>query len=293
MERRESVNKIKELAYRAPQGISHDPERFGEHLLDSLEVELQNFLGKLPDEVHAQYESAYIEKYSEWLRAMSRCMSSMITGPAKFPVKRMERMNNYEHSARQRLDEWASKVIKRCNTKHRLRGWDEVERLQHKVDTLTELQERMKAANKVIRSKKLSEVEQVDELVAIGFKEEQATKVLTYDGPSWWGGGFSTFHLTNNNAKIKNAQARLDLLTAMLGNEDSEEEYSWGKLAWVYSEERVRFLFDEKPDRDTISLLKSESFKWSPSNSAWQRQITPACKRAVSRIIEQLKGGEE
>lgn len=292
MERRESVNKIKELAYRAPQGISHDPERFGEHLLDSLEVELQNFLGKLPNEVHAQYESAYIEKYSEWLRAMSRCMSSMITGPAKFPVKRMERMNNYEHSARQRLDEWASKVIKRCNTKHRLRGWDEVERLQHKVDTLTELQERMKSINKVARDKKLTDAEKIDSIVALGLTEENA-KELLHPEYSWAGVGFASYQMINNLAKIKDAQARLDRLTAMLGNEDSEEEHIWGTLAWVYSEERVRFLFDDKPDRDTISLLKSESFKWSPSNSAWQRQITPACKRAVARIIEHLKGGEE
>lgn len=292
MERRESVNKIKELAYRAPQGISHDPERFGEHLLDSLESELQNFLGKLPDEVHAQYESAYIEKYSEWLRAMSRCMSSMITGPAKFPVKRMERMNNYEHSARQRLDEWASKVIKRCNTKHRLRGWAEVERLHHKVDTLTELQERMKSINKVARDKKLTEDEKIDGIVALGLTEKNA-KELLHPQYSFMGIGFATYHLSNNLAKIKDAQARLDRLTAMLGNDDSDEEHSWGTLAWVYSEERVRFLFDEKPDRETISLLKSESFKWSPSNSAWQRQITPACKRAVARIIEHLKGGEE
>lgn len=292
MERRESVNKIKELAYRAPQGISHDPERFGEHLLYSLESELQNFLGKLPEEVHAQYESAYIEKYSEWLRAMSRCMSSMITGPAKFPVKRMERMNNYEHSARQRLDEWASKVIKRCNTKHRLRGWDEVERLQHKVDTLTELQERMKSINKVARDKKLTEDEKIDGMVALGLTENNA-KELLHPQYSFMGIGFATYQLSNNLAKIKDAQARLDRLTAMLGNEDSEEEHSWGKLAWVYSEERVRFLFDEKPDRETISMLKSESFKWSPSNSAWQRQITPACKRAVARIIEHLKGGKK
>lgn len=295
MERRESVNKIKDLAYRAPQGISHDPERFGEHLLDSLESELQNFLGKLPEDVHAQYESAYIEKYKEWLGAMSRCFSQMITGaggwkPATF--RRHERTNAAEHSARQRLDEWASKVVKRCNTEHRLRGWDEVERLQHKVDTLTELQERMKSINKVARDKKLTDDEKIDGIVALGLTEENA-KELLHPKYSFMGIGFATYQLSNNLAKIKDAQARLDRITSMLGNEDSEEEHSWGTLAWVYSEERVRFLFDDKPDRETISLLKSESFKWSPSNSAWQRQITPACKRAVARIIEQLKGGEE
>lgn len=295
MERRESVNKIKELAYRAPQGISHDPERFGEHLLDSLESELQNFLGKLPEDVHAQYESAYIEKYKEWLGAMSRCFSQMITGaggwkPATF--RRHERTNAAEHNARERLDNWAEKVIKRCNRQERLTGWAEVERLQDKIDKLTRSQEMMKSANKIVRNKKLSEVEQVDELVALGFDEQTSIEIL-HPKCDFQSPGFASYTLSNNLAKIKDAQARLDRITSMLGNEDSEEEHSWGTLAWVYSEERVRFLFDDKPDRDTISLLKSESFKWSPSNSAWQRQITPACKRAVARIIEQLKGGEE
>ena len=49
----------------------------------------------------------------------------------------------------------------------RLTGWAEVERLQAKLEELTDLQEKMKAANKIIRNKKLSEVEKVDELMAI------------------------------------------------------------------------------------------------------------------------------
>ena len=176
MERRNSVNQIKSLAYNAGRNISMDPERYGEHMLDSLEQELQVFLAKLPEEVREHYEAAYIEKYSQWLSAMSRCFSQFITGaggwkPATF--RRHEKTNQAERNARVRLDEWAEKVVRRCNRQHRLTGWDEVERLQDKVDKLTALQEMMKAANKVIRSKK-SEEEQTDELVSLGFSEKQA-----------------------------------------------------------------------------------------------------------------------
>ena len=296
MERRNSVNQIKSLAYSAGRNISMDPERYGEHMLDALEQELQVFMAKLPEEVREHYEAAYIEKYSLWLSAMSRCFSQFITGaggwkPATF--RRHEKTNQAERNARVRLDEWADKVVKRCNRQHRLTGWDEVERLQDKVEKLTALQEMMKAANKVIRSKKLSEVEQVDELVALGFKEEQATELLTDDGRSWWGKGFAPFQLTNNNAKIKDAQARLDRLTAMLGNDDTEEEHSWGTLAMCYSEERIRFVFSEIPSSEVRSLLKSNGFKWSPKNSAWQRQLTPNAQYVTKRIIQQLESVSE
>ena len=292
MERRNSVNQIKSPAYNAGRNISMDPERYGEHMLDSLEQELQVFLAKLPEEVRDDYEKAYIAKYSEWLSAMSRCFSQMITGaggwkPATF--RRHEKTNAAEHSARVRLDEWADKVVKRCNRQERLTGWAEVERLQEKIDSLTKAQEMMKAANKVVRNRKLSEVEQIDELVALGFSENDANEILhpSYD---WKGQGFSSYTLSNNLAKIKDAEQRMKRHEAMAQKEDSETEYSWGTLAMVYSEERIRFIFSDIPSSEVRTLLKSNGFKWSPKNGAWQRQLTPNAQWVTKRLISQLEG---
>ena len=113
---------MRDLAKRSGQSISMDPERWGEHHLDSLESELQHFLAKLPEDVRDEYEDRYIEKYKEWLYAMSRCFSVMVTGPAKFNNRKHERANNAERNARQRLDDWAAKVIRRCNREERLTG---------------------------------------------------------------------------------------------------------------------------------------------------------------------------
>ena len=270
--------------------ISMDPDRYGEHMLDSLECELQRFLAQLPEEVRDHYEDAYISKYSEWLGCLSRCFSQFITGaggwkPATF--RRHEKCNNAERNARQRLDEWAAKVIRRCNRQERLTGWAEVERLQDKIDNLKACQEMMKAANKILRNKKLADVEKVDELVALGFKESTALEIINPDR-SWYGPGFAPFSLSNNLAKIKDAEERLARHTKMAQTEDREDTYEWGVIAWCYSEERVRFLFDGKPAAEVIALMKSNAFKWSPSNKAWQRQITPNSKYAVKLIVEQL-----
>lgn len=286
MERREKVNACRELARRSGQHISFDPERWGENMLDSMESGLQAFLEQLPEEVRGDYEDRYIEKYKEWLYAMSRCFSQAITGaggwkPATF--RRHEKTNAAEKAAHDRLDAWCEKVIKRCNRKERLTGWAEVERLQEKVDTLTRLQEQMKAANKIIRSKKLAEVEKVDELVAIGFSEAKAIKLL--DSTDMYGAGFAPFVLTYNNARIKDAQALLKRHEAMAKAEDVEKEYPWGTFRKDFSDERYRFIFDGKPAQEVIDILKQNGFKWSPKNMAWQRQITPNASYSVKHYI--------
>ena len=289
MERREKVNACRDLARRSGQHISFDPDRWGENMLDSMEKGLQEFLDQLPEEVRPDYEERYIEKYKEWLNAMSRCFSQAITGaggwkPATF--RRHEKTNAAEKAALERLENWCEKVIKRCNRQERLTGWAEVERLQDKIDTLTALQERMKAANKIIRSKKLAEVEKVDELVAIGFTEENAMKLMEPSG--WWGAGFAPFQLSNNNAMIKDAEARMKQHTVMAGRENEQWKYKGYEIHYDYSDERYRFIFDDRPTKEVIAIMKKHGFKWSPSNSAWQRQITPNGKRAMFEIIEEI-----
>ena len=289
MERREKVNALRELAVNSGRNISMDPDRWGENILDSLEISLGKFLSQIPDELKDELEDAYIGKYKEWLYAQSRCFSVMITGPAKFNNRRHEKTNAAEHAAYERLQTWSEKVIKRCNRQERLTGWAEVERLQEKIDNLTRSQEMMKAANKIIRDKKLAEIEKVDELVALGFREEVALKLLE---PDFCGRlGFASYALTNNLAKIKDAEARMKRHADMANRAvdgDEVHEYSWGKLIVAFGDERYRFIFDGKPAPEIIKLMKSNAFKWSPSNSAWQRQITSNAKYAVKRMIEEL-----
>jgi hypothetical protein len=221
----------------------------------------------------------------------------MITGaggwkPATF--RRHEKTNAAEQNARKRLDEWCAKVIKRCNRQERLTGWAEVERLQEKIDQLKESHEMMKQANAIVRNKKLAEVEKVDELCALGFSEQDATLIL-YPKYDFQSPGFSSYELTNNLAKIKDAEQRLKRHAEMAGKEDSEHTYEWGTLRTDYSDERYRFVFDGKPSQDVIDLMKHNAFKWSRANMAWQRQITPNATYAVKHYIlpklNEMKGG--
>lgn len=287
MDRRDKVNAVRELAVNAGRNISMNPERYGEALLNDLEIGLGDFLVKIPDDFKDEYEDKYIAKYKEWLYAQSRCFSQLVTGAGGWnaaTIRRHEKTNAAEQAALKRLLDWRERVIKRLNRQERLTGWAEVERLQAKLDDLEAMQERMKAANKVIRSKKLAEIEKVDELCALGFKEEQALQLLD-PTLGWWGAGFAPFELTNNGAAIRDTKAKIERHAKMAQLKDFDKEYPWGVLRVSYSDERYRFVFDGKPEQDVINLLKEYSFKWSPKNQTWQRQITSRSTSVVKRII--------
>ena len=282
---RPSVLAIKDLAYRAGRNISFNPDKLGESLLNDLEKGLTAFLAKIPEELQEEYEKRYISKYSEWLSAMSRTFSVMITGPGNFNNRRHEKMNRYERSAYERFENWKDKVLKRINRQHRLVGWEEVERLQNKLEVLTEAQELMKAVNKIVRNSKLSEIEQYEELEALGLKQQQISELMAEPMYSFYKKGFQPFQLSNNLAKIKATEEAIKRHTAMAESEDKEFTFDGGKVEYCYSDERIRIYFDKIPDVEIRTKLKSEAFKWSPKNQAWQRQLTPNAIRATERVL--------
>ena len=275
------------MAVNACRGISMDPERMRNHICIECSEELDEFLANIPTELQAEYEAKYLNKWREWLAALSRCYSVLVTGPARFNSRRHEKMNDYERAARQRLRDWSEKVVKRINRQQRLTGWQEVERLQDKLDTLTELHDKMKAANKIVRSKKMSEEEQIDGLVALGLNEKQAVEILK-PTERWQSVGFPTYQLQNNLAKIKDTQAAIERHKAMADADDMEIKFNGGRVVVCNSDERMRFYFDEIPSAEVRNLMKRNAFKWSPKNGAWQRQLTANCKFDTKRILAEL-----
>ena len=275
------------MAVNACRMISMDPERMGHHICIECSEDLNEFLANIPEELRAEYEAKYLQKWREWLAALSRCYSVLVTGPARFNPRRHERMNDYERAARKRLEDWREKVVKRINRQQRLTGWQEVERLQSKLDTLIELHEKMKAANKIVRSKNMSEEEQIDGLVALGLNEKQAVEILK-PTERWQSVGFPTYQLQNNLAKIKATQAAIERHKSMAEAEDKEITFNGGRVVVCNSEERMRFYFDEIPTVEVRNLMKRNAFKWSPKNGAWQRQLTANCKFDTKRILSEL-----
>lgn len=52
---------------------------------------------------------------------------------------------------------------------------------------------------------------------------------------------------------------------------------------------RLQLKFDGKPEANVRSILKSNGFRWSPREGAWQRQLGGNSEGGLNRVVEQLK----
>lgn len=52
---------------------------------------------------------------------------------------------------------------------------------------------------------------------------------------------------------------------------------------------RLQLKFNGKPDEKTRSILKSNGFRWSPTQGAWQRQLNGNSEYGLKRVVEGLK----
>ncbi|MDX9668611.1 DUF3560 domain-containing protein [Pseudomonas sp. P5_152] len=132
-------------------------------------------------------------------------------------------------------------------------------------------QDRMKAANKAIRTGKTPD-KQVPALVTLGFSEADAQSLIK--GDFCGRVGFAGYQLSNNNANMTRIKKRIQELEVRRSREAVEVETEGYKYREDVEENRVMFVFDGKPAPEIRDLLKRNAFKWSPSRGAWVRHLT-------------------
>ncbi|MEE0100847.1 MAG: hypothetical protein U0I48_03815 [Acutalibacteraceae bacterium] len=251
---------------------------------------------KKPEEAERAYRLAerYSKKMAEYYNKESSigmmCPSVMISGAGNFPVKKKERQVaawQKNHEFYQYVQGILEKIENILYGREIIKSDDEraVEKLEEKLEDLKETQERMKAANKAIRMKDTEAGD--DALREMGYSEE-AIKQLRE--PDYCGRlGYPGYLLTNNNANIHRVEERLNRLKEVKEKGSSEQEFGTFKVVENTEAMRYQIIFDGKPDAEVRTLLKSNGFKWAPSQGAWQRQITTNGKYALNRVVEKLK----
>lgn len=74
-------------------------------------------------------------------------------------------------------------------------------------------------------------------------------------------------------------------LKKLKDNEGLQEENDIYKLWTDKKDMRIRISFEMgKPDQEIIDMLRSKSFKWSPKNEVWQRQLTDNAIYATKQL---------
>lgn len=257
---------------------------------------------RLPDSKKEKGEvlaDRYARRLAEWYNKQFRiemmCPSVMISGAGNFPVRKKEKQNaaqgrHYEEykeiqAMLEKIERllYGNEIIKSGDA-------DALEQLQAKLEKAEALQAEMKAVNAYYRKHKTLK----------GYKDYTDEKAAELDEAikgSLYGVPFAPYELTNNNAKIKNTKARIARLErlkneAEAATEQPQSEYNTELFEVVENAEimRLQLIFNGKPDEATRAVLKKHGFRWSPSNTAWQRQLTDNAKYAVKRIIAELQG---
>ena len=174
-----------------------------------------------------------------------------------------------------------------------------VQKLQRQIDAAQASQDKMKAANKIIkRVAKKGNVTSFDSDEFFAYRLELAE--ACGDGvansawqllqPDFCGRiGFASYQLTNNNANIKRMQKRIDELRKAAERETVEIEKGDYKVIQNTEENRLQFIFDGKPSAEARQVMKSNGFRWAPSQKAWQRQLTNSAIWSGKMAMKELE----
>jgi hypothetical protein len=276
------------LATSAFSGTSFTPEKRGESYRndyaqtmasDYAELAKHAEIGKTTEQLaehFGRYKAGYATRYRAWLASQGRCISWMITGPARFPTGRAQKWNVAAQNRMQALIEYRETVKRAILRKLRpdLRpimagDVDAIDRLAVKLSHLEADQERMKKANAAIRKyAKQGQEAQIIALAELGFSREASEGLL--NPPHWRGVGFASYSLTNNNANIRRTRERLEQLERNAAKPIQTVQAEGVRIEQDPPANRVRLYFDEKPDYSTRDKLKAGGFRCAPSTGAWQ-----------------------
>ena len=221
------------------------------------------------------------EAYNDQISRRADNPSWAITGPANYNYKAAEKKT---YAALKKSGEYAVKIRRFINNtekglKDLTPAEDEIarwrqgkwghgetissddplakEKLTAKLEYLEERQEFMKQANAIARKEKR-------------------------DKP------YPSFALTNNNATIKATKDRIEGLSKAeqrKGATEANLSPTGARIIHNTDINRLQIEFDDKPDEEMRSKLKSNGFKWAPSQGVWQRQLTDNAISAVKRIF--------
>jgi hypothetical protein len=290
---------------------AHDMMSFSDYKTGSKTAEYRAYVDKaydLADKVAekrpGEAERAYglAERYSKKLAENmnkdsaigTRCPSVMIAGPAKFPTrKKVKQVAAWDrnHEEWNEIQGLLTKIERIRYGKDIIKSSDEdaVEKLEKKLGELKAHQESMKAANKAIRMK---DTEKGDEkLKELGYSLEEIKKLRE---PDFCGRvGFPDYALTNNNANIHRVEGRIKALRAAKETGTTETETEAYKIVENTELMRIQIIFPDKPEAEVRDVLKSNGFKWAPSQGAWQRQLTTNARYALEKVKEALNKMQE
>lgn len=261
----------------------------GNHIQDDANSYYQEFINKFDrSDYNSQQKEIYnkrlnvfkdfiTQSFNEYLGIASNFVSVMVAGPAKYDSNKYNKVADRMDNKIKEIDDKVNKFYK--NTEDMLKnayskdeildkyrnGYDEPissddpmakEKLQAKLEFLETRHNKYKEFNKTARKN----------------GEQQ----------------LPSYMLSNSNQNIKAVKDRLEQLERMNKLNDVGYYFNDGEVKFDKEDMRVKIYFDTIPNEETRKELKSHAFKWSPTNKAWQRKLTPDAIYTTKRMFKDI-----
>jgi hypothetical protein len=228
---------------------------------------------------------------------MSRCLSSMITGPARFPVERNRKANESEHKRSEEFTEWREKALKYIAKKAEdakpqeqkdSERWLRIKKgLESSIKTIIEIDLGINTYSarslfvssltgvikRMAQNGQIEDVKKSLELIKY-YNDKEQKPIITAKNSIW-----SLIQVTEIVQ-----EKEVDKETA----ESKEYQINGVKVLENIQADRIQLFFDGKPKTEVISDLKHNAFKWSPSNMCWQRQLTQNAIWVTKSLLKKM-----
>lgn len=305
-----------EEAYLGWYNLSQFPERQAKHDLEGYKRVILQYAQKVESapltnaekkKLVEAFAKKWISKYRELARVRSTAASAHVVGPARFPAKSMEKKFNRIMKLEKELYGLLKEELKRLRkylerkeVKEKGRSGvlrEQVSQLKKELETLKKYHKIMKEANKIIRSKKLSESEKKKKLKALGVEKVVKAGYHFFWKPDEQGRvGFPNFDLTSNRNKIKRLEAKIKELEAKaekakMARDDKEVAYNSRKVKVVvnYGWDRVQIIFPGKPPKKYLEIVKRERFRYSPKTKSWVKKLTDYNIKTALEVAKKIE----
>lgn len=293
-----SFDDLWDRAVRAYEGTSFIPEVRAATAIREYESLVIEDLKNLPTEEHDDYVSRFKELVGVLFDKHSRVLSSMITGPANFPVKRNEKANSSFDRAVNEFNEWRDKYAKRSAKRieaakspeeRESEEWLGLKReIDFHVQTCVEIDTGKNTysyrtaftnsiSGKIGRLANNGKASLVMKALAY-IKEVQESDKTGLKKPL-----FTSRHKIWKFQEV--CEQSIQRRTEREGHESVEIPFDGGKVVKNFAEDRLQIFHDKKPDSNVILSLKRNGFKWSRFNGCWQRQLTSNAFYGAARVI--------
>jgi predicted ABC-type ATPase len=198
----------------------------------------------------------------------------------------LERQDRKARAAVATLDEAkaAAYAAKRAGSAISSDDPDAVVALEAKIKAAEEARDLYKRAKRAHKKGGWAAVEKLEGVTARNLAVWKQTERLQEAFPS--------YKTTNMSANIRRMKQRVESLRREAAREEAQPMRGPGfDVVEDREDNRIRLMFDGKPDKATRTKLKRAGFRWSPSAGAWQRQANANGRYAAKRIAKEL-GGE-